>query len=66
MKILIVEDQRRLGQFLKRSLSEHAYTATWVQTCREARDAPALEAYRNSPLDTAPEDLLTEIRLPLV
>lgn len=39
MKILIVEDQRRLGQFLKKGLSEHAYTATWVQTCREARDA---------------------------
>ena len=39
MKILIVEDQRRLGQFLKRSLTERSYTATWVQTCREARDA---------------------------
>ena len=39
MKILIVEDQRRLGQFLKKGLTEHAYTATWVQTCREARDA---------------------------
>jgi AraC family transcriptional regulator len=32
----------------------------------EARDAPALEVYRNSPLDTAPQDLLTDIRLPLV
>ena len=39
MKILIVEDQRRLGQFLKKGLSERSYTATWVQTCREARDA---------------------------
>lgn len=39
MKILIVEDQRRLGQFLKKSLSERAYTVTWVQTCAEARDA---------------------------
>jgi DNA-binding response OmpR family regulator len=39
VKILIVEDQRRLGQFLKKGLSEHAYTATWVQSCREARDA---------------------------
>lgn len=39
MKILIVEDQRRLGQFLKKGLTEQAYTATWVQTCREARDA---------------------------
>ncbi len=39
VKILIVEDQRRLGQFLKKGLAEHAYTATWVPTCREARDA---------------------------
>ncbi len=39
VKILIVEDQRRLGQFLKKGLAEHAYTATWVQSCREARDA---------------------------
>ena len=39
VKFLIVEDQRRLGQFLKKGLTEHAYTATWVQSCREARDA---------------------------
>jgi DNA-binding response OmpR family regulator len=39
MKILIVEDQRRIGQFVKKGLTERAYTATWVQTCREARDA---------------------------
>jgi DNA-binding response OmpR family regulator len=39
VKILIVEDQRRLGQFLKKGLSERAYTVTWVQSCREARDA---------------------------
>jgi DNA-binding response OmpR family regulator len=39
VKILIVEDQRRLGLFLKKSLTERSYTVTWVQTCREARDA---------------------------
>jgi DNA-binding response OmpR family regulator len=39
MKILVVEDQKRLGQFLKKGLSEHTYTVTWVQNCREARDA---------------------------
>lgn len=39
VKILIVEDQRRLGQFLKKSLMEYSYTVTCVQTCREARDA---------------------------
>ena len=39
VKILIVEDQRRLGQFLKKSLTERSYTVVWVQSCREARDA---------------------------
>jgi len=39
MKILVVEDQKRLGQFLKKGLSEHSYTVTWVQSCSEARDA---------------------------
>jgi DNA-binding response OmpR family regulator len=39
VKILIVEDERRLGQFLKQGLSEQAYTAAWVQTCRDATDA---------------------------
>lgn len=36
-----------------------------VQAGRELRDAPALEEYLNTPMDTAPEDLLTEIYLPL-
>jgi two-component system copper resistance phosphate regulon response regulator CusR/two-component system response regulator QseB len=39
VKILIVEDQRRLGQFLKKALSERSYTATWVQSCAAARDS---------------------------
>ncbi len=39
MKILIVEDERRLGQFIKKGLTECSYTVTWVPTCREARDA---------------------------
>lgn len=45
MKILIVEDQRRLGQFLKKSLTERTYTVTWVQSCREARDALCETSY---------------------
>jgi DNA-binding response OmpR family regulator len=45
VKILIVEDQRRLGQFLKKGLAEQSYTVTWVQTCREARDALCESAY---------------------
>ena len=39
VKILIVEDQRRLGQFLKKSLTERTYTVSWAQSCAEARDA---------------------------
>ncbi len=39
MKILIVEDERRLGQFIKKGLTEQSYTASWVPNCREARDA---------------------------
>jgi DNA-binding response OmpR family regulator len=39
VKILIVEDERRLGQFIKKGLTERSYTATWVPNCREARDA---------------------------
>jgi DNA-binding response OmpR family regulator len=41
MKVLIVEDERRVGQFISRGLEEMAYSATWVRTCREARDALA-------------------------
>jgi len=67
MKILIVEDQRRLGQFLKKSLGERSYTATWVQTCREARDALCETSYDVIVLDlTLPDgdglDLLKEWR----
>lgn len=39
MKILVVEDQRRLGLFLKKNLAENGYTTLWVQTCEAARDA---------------------------
>lgn len=39
MKVLIVEDEARLGAFLKQGLSEQAHTATWVQTCRDANNA---------------------------
>ncbi len=56
MKILIVEDQRRLGLFLKKSLSERSYTATWVQTCREARDALCETGYDVIVLDLSLPD----------
>ena len=38
-KILIVEDQRGIGQFLEVALREKLYAVTWVRSCAEARDA---------------------------
>lgn len=38
----------------------------WLPTSGcEPRSAPSIEIYRNSPQDTAPEDLVTDIHLPL-
>ncbi len=39
MKVLIVEDQQRLGRFLQQGMTEHAYTVSLVGSCREARAA---------------------------
>lgn len=51
MRILIVEDDRKVGQFIDRSLSEVAYSGTWVRTCAEARDALAESPYDAIVLD---------------
>src|SRR5438477_10036052 len=45
MKVLVVEDQQRLGQFLERGLGECAYTVRWVRTCKDALDALAESSY---------------------
>src|SRR5260221_13725312 len=45
MKILIVEDQERLGSFLEQGLKECSYTTLWVKTCAGARDALADSSY---------------------
>lgn len=40
---------------------------TWLPASgREPADAPSYEKYLNTPLDTAPDDLVTEIHLPLM
>jgi DNA-binding response OmpR family regulator len=39
MKILVVEDQRRLGVMLKQGLTEAGYTVSHVSSCGAARDA---------------------------
>jgi DNA-binding response OmpR family regulator len=41
MKVLVVEDERRLGEFLKQAFAECRYTSSWVRTRKEAADALA-------------------------
>ena len=53
MKILIVEDQPRLGQFLERGLKECAYTVRWVSTCKDALDALAESSFDVPTADVA-------------
>jgi DNA-binding response OmpR family regulator len=45
MKILVVEDQERLGRFVQQGLTECSYTVSWVRTCAAASDALAESAY---------------------
>ncbi|RRJ95564.1 DNA-binding response regulator [Opitutaceae bacterium TAV4] len=52
MKILIVEDERKVGQFVERALAEQHYTTRLVMTCAAARDALA-----ESPADAIVLDL---------
>lgn len=51
MKILVVEDERKLGQFIQKGLQEAAYTATLVRTCAAAEDALAESHYDAIVLD---------------
>ena len=51
MKILIVEDQQRLGQFLERGLAEVSYSVTWTASCAAANDALAQSSYDAVVLD---------------
>ena len=39
MKILIVEDDKRVGRFIERALEEQTYTVRRVENCADARDA---------------------------
>lgn len=45
MKILVVENERKVGQFVERALVEQAYTAKLVGSCAAARDALAESPY---------------------
>jgi DNA-binding response OmpR family regulator len=39
MKVLVVEDERKLGQFIRKGLEEAAYSVTLAPDCHRARDA---------------------------
>lgn len=51
MKILIVEDERRVARFVERALQECAYTVRSVDSCAAARDALAETPYDAIVLD---------------
>lgn len=58
---------RHRGSYDALSAAYEWLFGTWLlQSGRELRDAPPFEEYLNTPLDTAPSDLLTDIYLPLV
>lgn len=67
MKILLVEDDRKIGQFVKKGLEEVSYAAVWVRSCQEAREAVAENQFDVIILDIGLPDgnglqLLTEWR----
>lgn len=51
MKVLVVEDEQRLGLFLKQGMTEHSYTVTLVASCSAARDALCETSYDAIVLD---------------
>ncbi|HEY2274599.1 MAG TPA: response regulator transcription factor [Steroidobacteraceae bacterium] len=51
MKVLIVEDQRKLEQFLKQGLTEAGYTVGVAASCAAARDALCEASYDAIVLD---------------
>lgn len=45
MRILVVEDDPKIGQFIKKGLEEVSYSAVWVRTVQEAREAVPANAF---------------------
>jgi DNA-binding response OmpR family regulator len=56
MKILIVEDQRKVGNFVEKALAEQNYTARVAISCAAARDALAESPYDVVVLDLSLPD----------
>jgi len=51
MRVLIVEDERKVGQFILKGLEEVGYSASWVRTSSEAHDALTGNPYDLAILD---------------
>ena len=67
MKILLVEDDRKIGQFVKKGLEEVSCGTAWARSCKEARAAGADDQFDVIILDLGLPDgnglqLLTEWR----
>ncbi len=57
---------RHEGPYQKLGETYRGVCGQWLPTSgEEARSAPALEFYRNSPMDTPPEKLLTDVCMPV-
>ncbi len=57
MKVLVVEDERKVGQFVAQALMEQSYTCRLVGTARAARDALAETPYDAVVLDLGLPDV---------
>jgi DNA-binding response OmpR family regulator len=67
MKILLVEDDRKIGQFVKKGLEEVSYAVVWARSRTEAQEAVAASPFDVIVLDLGLPDgngmqLLTEWR----
>jgi DNA-binding response OmpR family regulator len=51
MKILVVEDERRVGTFIEKALGEHGFAVRRVSSCAGARDALSESAFDAIVLD---------------
>ncbi len=45
MKVLLVEDDRKIGQFVKKGLEEVSYNPVWVRSAQEAREAVSRNSF---------------------
>src|ERR1700739_702967 len=64
MKILIVEDERKLGLLLKQGLAEAGYGVSVVATCAAARVAPPAAARRTGLGGTSFDAIVLDLGLP--